>query len=178
MPTVSSQGVGEVGKLWLLLPFTNLDCMLPAGDAWADVSIIVPMRLNGIVETCLYVDDMDVSLRFYEDLLGCKAASSGERLSLFHLGDSSHLLLFLRGATLEPIATNGGMIPPHDGSGPAHIGIGIDVSGFEAWESRLAELGVRLESKVEWPSGGRSLYFRDPDGHLSELLTPGVWATY
>jgi catechol 2,3-dioxygenase-like lactoylglutathione lyase family enzyme len=31
---------------------------------------------------------------------------------------------------------------------------------------------------MNWARGGKSLYFRDPDGHLVELVTPGVWATY
>jgi len=26
--------------------------------------------------------------------------------------------------------------------------------------------------------GGHSIYFRDPDGHLLELATPGLWAIY
>jgi catechol 2,3-dioxygenase-like lactoylglutathione lyase family enzyme len=31
---------------------------------------------------------------------------------------------------------------------------------------------------MEWPRGGTSLYFRDPDGHLVELATPGLWSIY
>jgi len=31
---------------------------------------------------------------------------------------------------------------------------------------------------VKWSRGGESLYFRDPDDHLVELATPGIWATY
>ncbi|PYK92782.1 MAG: glyoxalase, partial [Verrucomicrobia bacterium] len=26
-----------------------------------------------------------------------------------------------------------------------------------------------------WESEARSLYFRDPDGHMIELATPGIW---
>jgi len=32
-----------------------------------------------------------------------------------------------------------------------------------------------LEQQVAWPRGGTSLYFRDPDRHLVELATPGLW---
>ena len=35
-----------------------------------------------------------------------------------------------------------------------------------------------MESEVTWPQGGRSLYFRDPDGLLVELATPGLWRNY
>ena len=38
--------------------------------------------------------------------------------------------------------------------------------------------GIEIESEVTWTRGGRSLYFRDPDGHLVELATPGVWEVY
>ncbi len=32
--------------------------------------------------------------------------------------------------------------------------------------------------KKQWDRGGTSLYFHDPDGHLLELATPGVWSVY
>jgi catechol 2,3-dioxygenase-like lactoylglutathione lyase family enzyme len=28
---------------------------------------------------------------------------------------------------------------------------------------------------MNWPGGARSLYFRDPDEHLVEFITPGFW---
>jgi hypothetical protein len=41
---------------------------------------------------------------------------------------------------------------------------------------RLAAEGVAVESVVGRPGGARSLYFRDPDQHLVELLSPGFRA--
>ena len=32
-----------------------------------------------------------------------------------------------------------------------------------------------IEKEMEWPRGGRSLYFRDPAGNSVELITPGLW---
>ena len=42
----------------------------------------------------------------------------------------------------------------------------------------LAANGLAIEEEREWPRGGTSLYFRDPDGHLLEVATPGVWSIY
>lgn len=46
------------------------------------------------------------------------------------------------------------------------------------WEARLAQAEVEIEGRATWPRGGKSIYFRDPDGHLVELATPGLWPTY
>ena len=72
----------------------------------------------------------------------------------------------------------GGVIPPHDGSGHLHFALAIPADEFAAWEERLRDSGVAIESRVKWPPGGESLYFRDPDNHLVELATPGTWAIY
>jgi catechol 2,3-dioxygenase-like lactoylglutathione lyase family enzyme len=36
----------------------------------------------------------------------------------------------------------------------------------------------RSKAAPTGPRGGHSIYFRDPDGHLLELATPGLWAGY
>ena len=41
-----------------------------------------------------------------------------------------------------------------------------------------ASRGVAIEGRNDWERGGRSIYFRDPDGHLLELATPGLWSIY
>jgi len=46
------------------------------------------------------------------------------------------------------------------------------------WDSWLAENGIAIEERKEWERGGTSLYFRDPDRHLLEIATPGVWTIY
>jgi catechol 2,3-dioxygenase-like lactoylglutathione lyase family enzyme len=81
------------------------------------------------------------------------------------------LLLFKRGGSL-------GLSTPHDGSGPVHLAFSVTAADLPAWEARLREHGVAVEQVTDWERGGRSLYFRDPDGHLLELATPGVWAIY
>lgn len=88
------------------------------------------------------------------------------------------LLLFRRGGTLEPMVVPGGVIPPHHGSGPQHIGFAVSTEAYARWRERLPVHGIAIESETTWPRGGRSLYLRDPDGHLLELITPGIWPNY
>jgi catechol 2,3-dioxygenase-like lactoylglutathione lyase family enzyme len=136
-------------------------------------------RTNGVIETALYVQDLQRAGRFYQDLLGLRVLLSDERLTALAVGDRQVLLLFLRGAsTRANPAPTGGLIPPHDAAGRIHVGFAIAADELEAWERRLAEFGIEVESRLEGARGGTSVYFRDPDQNLVELLTPGVWAVY
>ena len=134
--------------------------------------------ITGVVETCLYVDDLERAERFYEDVCEFRKLIGDERFCALSVADRDVLLLFRRGATTEAISTPGGSIPPHDGSGQLHVAFAIPASAEPAWLRRLQEKGVEIESQVDWPRGGRSLYFRDPDDHLLELITPGCWSIY
>jgi catechol 2,3-dioxygenase-like lactoylglutathione lyase family enzyme len=135
-------------------------------------------KLAGVIETALYVDDLARAVAFYRDILGLAALNQDTRFAAFDVGGRSVLLLFKRGATLETVHLPGGTIPPHDGHGPLHIAFAVTADELQAWEARLAEQGVAIEARTAWPRGGHSIYFRDPDDHLLELVTPGVWAIY
>jgi len=58
------------------------------------------------------------------------------------------------------------------------LAFSIKADDIDLWKRWLDEKKIEIESKVNWEKGGHSLYFRDPDGHLLELATPGTWATY
>jgi catechol 2,3-dioxygenase-like lactoylglutathione lyase family enzyme len=135
-------------------------------------------KLSGVLETALYVDDLDRARAFYEGVLGLAALTRDSRFLAFDVGGRSVLLLFRRGSTLETLHLPGGTIPPHDGSGPLHMAFAIAAAELPAWEKRLGEHNVAIEGRTDWPRGGKSVYFRNPDDHLLELVTPGVWAIY
>jgi catechol 2,3-dioxygenase-like lactoylglutathione lyase family enzyme len=137
-------------------------------------------EVNGIIETALYVADLARAVDFYRRVLGLRTLfEEPGRLVALRAGERSVLLLFARGTTGEPRpAPQGGVIPGHDGAGRIHVAFAIPADELGAWEARLGELGVAVESRVPGPRGGTSLYFRDPDGNLVELITPGVWAIY
>jgi catechol 2,3-dioxygenase-like lactoylglutathione lyase family enzyme len=126
----------------------------------------------------LYVDDFARACPFYEEVLGLPRIYTDQRLNAYDVGGNGVLLLFRRGQSLQAVKMPGGIIPPHDGHGPAHIAFSIAADELSAWEARLREAGVAVEARTTWPRGGISIYFRDPDGHLLELATPGLWAGY
>jgi catechol 2,3-dioxygenase-like lactoylglutathione lyase family enzyme len=135
--------------------------------------------LTGIIETALYVDDLERAAKFYEEILGLRRIGGEEgRLHAYSVADRNVLLLFKRGATVHAISTPRGTIPPHDGTGQNHFAFAIPAAELEHWENKLAAHGIAVESRVHWPRGGTSIYFRDRDGNLVELATPGMWSIY
>lgn len=128
--------------------------------------------INGMLETALYVDDPEKSAQFYHRIFGFIPFSSGERLTAMRIADKQVLLLFKKGLSSQ--------LPtlPHDGTGRLHLAFAIDAKQLEAWQQWLIDCGVKVEERKKWERGGTSLYFRDPDGHLVEVATPGVWSIY
>ncbi len=134
--------------------------------------------VNGIVETALHVEDVARSAAFYLNLFGFEVMAADARFCAMNAGGRDVLLLFRKGATSEALVLPGGVIPPHGGDGHLHFAFAIHTADLQAWVDKLAQAGVPIESAVEWERGGKSLYFRDPDGHLVELATPGIWPNY
>ena len=132
-----------------------------------------------MLEFGLYVKDVSRASAFYHRLFGFPVLVSQERIAALDVEERQVLLLFKHGASSQPMtAPGGGLLPPHDGQGTSHLAFAIQESDVPQWEQWLREQDVEVESEIEWERGGRSLYFRDPDGHLLELVTPGVWETY
>jgi catechol 2,3-dioxygenase-like lactoylglutathione lyase family enzyme len=127
---------------------------------------------EGILESSLYVTDVARSAQFYEKIFGFQVISDfGERGCAMKAGTRQVLLLFKKGGSRD-------MRSPHDGDGELHIAFAIAAADLTAWEGWLAENGIVVEETRTWELGGCSLYFRDPDRHLIEVATPGVWPIY
>jgi catechol 2,3-dioxygenase-like lactoylglutathione lyase family enzyme len=127
---------------------------------------------EGILETSLYVTDVARSARFYEKIFGFRVIRDfGGRGCAMQAGNRQVLLLFKKGGSRATPT-------PHDGDGELHLAFAISAAELASWEAWLAENGIAVEEKHTWELGGQSLYFRDPDRHLIELATPGVWSIY
>jgi catechol 2,3-dioxygenase-like lactoylglutathione lyase family enzyme len=137
---------------------------------------VTPPSVLGILETALYVRDLANSQSFYERVLGCSELMREEgRLHALKVPGNQVLLLFAIGASIHHTDAPGGRIPSHDGRGELHLAFEIAVTQIHLWRTRLQDLGVTIESEVDCPLGGHSIYFRDPDCHLIELVTRDCW---
>ncbi len=138
------------------------------------------LTLNGLVETALFMEDLPRSCYFYEQVLGLSKVKASNTGCVFRVGNQRYVLIIDRTAAHTRNKTAGGdVLPPcaspqHDGRGPGHIAFGILQDAVDSWRARLAKHDVDL-SEIRWESGACSLYFRDPDGHMIELATRGIW---
>jgi catechol 2,3-dioxygenase-like lactoylglutathione lyase family enzyme len=138
------------------------------------------MQVGGILETALYVSDIRRAAGFYRRLFGFPTHLESERLIALDVSGRSILLLFPEGGTTEPfpVPGGGGVIPPHGGT-PGGYQFAFSIAeDVESRRGRLESEGVAVERVVAWLGGANSLYFRDPDGNLAELITPGFWSIY
>lgn len=148
-------------------------------------------EIDRLLETFLIVENVEAASALYHDVLGLQSyGERSERGALFRLPGGQLLGLVARRAATEPNELAGGTVPavvPEEGegggaarrpAGQAHLAFAVATDQIDAWRRRLEANGVSVEGDVSWERGGRSLYFRDPDGHLLELATPGLWDFY
>jgi catechol-2,3-dioxygenase len=126
-------------------------------------------RIDRVLETGIYVKDLKRARRFYESVLGLELVSEEKGRHVFLKAGKSMLLLFRAERTLEE-----SKLPPHGAAGSQHFALQVREEDFDSWKVRLKEKGVEVEKEFNW-GVSRSLYFRDPDGNLVELITPGNW---
>ncbi|GAA6002812.1 hypothetical protein JCM10207_007694 [Rhodosporidiobolus poonsookiae] len=144
-------------------------------------------KITHVLELCLYARHLPTTVSFYRDTLrlGTPVLDT-PRMAVFPLG-STTLLLFQRGETTadSPLPNDKGIIPGHGLPRSAetdrvelktHFALAVEKrEDVDAWETELRGKGVDVLSRVEWPKGGTSLYFRDPDGAVGELASRGIW---
>lgn len=129
------------------------------------------MRVQQVLETCLYVDDLARAEQFYCQVLGLTLEGQQDGRHVFFYCGQRMLLLF------NPLVSRetAGQFPPHGALGAGHVAFGVTEASLPEWRKWLAEKNVAIEKVIDWPNGGHSLYFRDPAGNLLELATPRIW---
>lgn len=127
-------------------------------------------QITGILETALYVKDIDRAEKFYQQVLGLKTYSKATSRHVFFKIGKTMLLLFNARETRQSDT-----VPPHGTEGEGHAAFAVKHGELDAWRKKLQAQNVPIEMEITWPSGGISIYFRDPDGNSLELATPDTW---
>ena len=134
------------------------------------------MKPRGILETAVYVSDLEAAERFYAGVLGLEVILREAGRHVFFRCGVGVFLVFHPEATLHPSPAPGRIsIPPHGCHGYEHVAFRVNDAELDAWRERLLGAGVAIESEITWPKGGRSIFFRDPSGNSIELATPALW---
>ena len=129
------------------------------------------MKATRILETCLYVNDLDAAEKFYRDVIGLDFYAKQEGRHVFFRCGTTMFLLFDPEGTSDPSLPFGG----HGARGAGHAAFEIGEDEVDAWRDHLKQHSVIITSETEWPSGGHSLYFRDPAGNILEVATRTTW---
>ena len=129
------------------------------------------LRVRAVLETSLYVDDLEAAEKYYTEVLGMKTSQRVEGRHVFIRLEHSMLLLFRARET----EVKSGDVPVHGARGAGHVAFRMQHSEIDTWRERLISKGVAIETEVRWPNGGYSLYFRDPAGNSLELATADMW---
>ncbi|MEM9708811.1 MAG: VOC family protein [Pseudomonadota bacterium] len=128
---------------------------------------------EAILETALYVADLDEAARFYGDLIGLEEVTRAPGRHLFYGCGPGMLLLFVAEATEVP----GGPlpVPPHGARGEGHVCFRVPPEDLDGWAAHFEGQNIEIEADFRWPSGARSIYVRDPDRNSVEVSEPKLW---
>ncbi|MCB1513702.1 MAG: VOC family protein [Hyphomicrobiaceae bacterium] len=134
------------------------------------------MRADRILETVLYVDDLGAAEEFYTRVLGLEVYARSPGRQVFFKLAGQMLLLFNPDATVIPPGPDAKLpVPPHGAHGEGHVCFAASGADIAQWKLRLEAAGVAIEADFHWPSGGRSIYFRDPSGNCLEFAEANIW---
>jgi catechol 2,3-dioxygenase-like lactoylglutathione lyase family enzyme len=132
-------------------------------------------RLQAVLETSLYVTDLERAVAFYQGVLGLRLINdeyfAEGRGAAFQVGSGPSVLLLFR----AEVTRKGGALPSHGAAGAGHVAFRVDPDEFPAWRTRLREHGVPIEKEFAFGASPPSVYFRDPDGNSLELAVSSIW---
>ena len=83
---------------------------------------------------------------------------------------SEHIIEVLMDDTLAPPEATSNSLRQH------YCFATETIEDVKAWEEYLIEKGVPIPGRMNWKEGAAySVYFTDPDGHVGEILSRGIW---
>jgi catechol 2,3-dioxygenase-like lactoylglutathione lyase family enzyme len=138
------------------------------------MSLMPPLR--SVLETSLYISDLDRAVAFYRDVLGLRLINDeyfpDQRGAALQVGVGPSVLLLFRAET----TMKGGALPPHGAAGAGHAAFRVEPHEIDLWRERLQQSGVTIEREFTFGDNPPSIYFRDPDGNSLEIAVASIWA--
>lgn len=134
------------------------------------------MTPKGVLETCLYAEDLKAAKGFYRDILGLEMISEEPGRHIFFRCGSGVFLVFNPKATQQPASKDAIDVPDHGARGAGHAAFAVPERTIADWKEHLETHGILIEREIHWPNGGHSVYFRDPAGNSLEVATPRLWS--
>src|SRR5690606_20478400 len=105
------------------------------------------MQPSGILETALYVTDLDAAEEFYARVLGLHVSTRVEGRHVFFRCGPGVLLLFNADETVKPLPPDAHLpVPPHGTSGEGHMCFRAAEGEIDRWKEHLISHGVAIEA--------------------------------
>jgi catechol 2,3-dioxygenase-like lactoylglutathione lyase family enzyme len=133
------------------------------------------LSVQGVLETSLYVSDLERAIEFYTRVFGLRLMPpgmfEGGRGAALQVGHGASVLLLFR----AEITLRESSLPSHGTVGPGHAAFRVDAGELPGWRKRLRENSVAIEREFAFGDHPPSIYFRDPDGNSLELAVAEIW---
>ena len=136
------------------------------------------IEVRGLDHVVLRVRDLEASLRFYQDVLGCAVERRIDALGLVQLRAGASLIDLV--PLDSPLGELGGAGPGSEGRNVDHFALALERFDEPALRAHLETHGVEPGDVGErYGAGGMgpSMYLRDPDGNVVELKGPATTAS-
>lgn len=133
-------------------------------------------ELQAVLEATLYCDDLDAAERFYTEVCGLERITRDPVRHVFFRCGPTVVLVFDPAQTEHDVRHVGdAVVPTHGARGPGHLCFRVAPDTRDHWRGHLERHGVAVESEIDWPGGGWSIYVRDPAGNSLEFATASLW---
>jgi catechol 2,3-dioxygenase-like lactoylglutathione lyase family enzyme len=116
------------------------------------------IQTSGVDHVVLHVKNVELSKKFYTEILGMTVYREDEGQVFLHAGQQGVALF-------EP--SDGA--PLTAGNDLNHLALSVAAGTYETLKAELEKNGVAVSGR---PGEERCIYFRDPDGHRLQLVVP------
>jgi catechol 2,3-dioxygenase-like lactoylglutathione lyase family enzyme len=122
---------------------------------------------QGISAITLFVEDLERSKQFYQDVFGLPVTFEDDASAVFSFGNT--IINLLKATEARSLIEPAAVAAPDAGS---RLQLTITVDDVDATCALLAARGVELlNGPMDRPWGVRTASFRDPGGHIWEIAT-------